>query len=228
MDKLRGLLEDLPEDLYNQVFTHASWSERRSDNYSRLAFLGDSVLGLAVTTWLYPRLEAERFGAGRLTKIRAQAVSGPACREVAERLGVPERLTANAPDGVGHAAETLVETERVLASITEAIIGACYLHLGYEQTAEAVVEAFQPEIEEALANPVDFKSTLQERLARRGALVEYDVAAENGPPHERIFEVAAMVDGSEIGRGSGRSKKHAEQEAAKRALDALHPTETPD
>ena len=115
MDKLRALLEELPDDLYNQVFTHASWSERRSDNYSRLAFLGDSVLGLAVTTWLYPRLEAERFGAGRLTKIRAQAVSGPACREVADRLGVPGRLTANAPDGVGHAAETLVETERVLA-----------------------------------------------------------------------------------------------------------------
>ncbi|MFL5846526.1 MAG: ribonuclease III family protein [Solirubrobacteraceae bacterium] len=225
MEKLRRLLEELPEDLYNQVFTHASWSERRSDNYSRLAFLGDSVLGLAVTTWLYPRLEAERFGAGRLTKIRAQAVSGPACREVAERLGVPQRLTANAPDGVGHAAETLVETERVLASITEAIIGACYLHLGYEQTADAVVEAFQPEIEEALANPVDFKSTLQERLARRGALVDYEVSAEHGPPHERIFDVAAMVDGEEVGRGSGRSKKHAEQEAAKRALDALHPTD---
>lgn len=228
MERLRALLEGLPEDLYSQVFTHASWSERRSDNYSRLAFLGDSVLGLAVTTWLYPRLEAERFGAGRLTKIRAQAVSGPACREVAERLGVPERLTANAPDGVGHAAETLVETERVLASITEAIIGACYLHLGYEQTAEAVVEAFQPEIEEALANPVDFKSTLQERLARRGALVEYDVAAEHGPPHERTFDVVAMVEGSEVGRGSGRSKKHAEQEAAKRALDALHPTDASD
>jgi ribonuclease-3 len=228
LDKLRGLLEELPEDLYNQVFTHASWSERRSDNYSRLAFLGDSVLGLAVTTWLYPRLEAERFGAGRLTKIRAQAVSGPACREVADRLRVPERLTANAPDGVGHAAETLVETERVLASIIEAIIGACYLHVGYEQTAEAVVEAFQPEIEEALENPVDFKSTLQERLARRGELVEYEVAAEHGPPHERIFDVVAMVGGAEKGRGTGRSKKHAEQEAAKQALDALHPIEDAD
>jgi ribonuclease III len=228
LDKLRGLLEELPEDLYNQVFTHASWSERRSDNYSRLAFLGDSVLGLAVTTWLYPRLEAERFGAGRLTKIRAQAVSGPACRTVAERLRVPDRLTANAPDGVGHAAETLVETERVLASITEAIIGACYLHVGYEQTAEAVVEAFQPEIEEALDNPVDHKSTLQERLARRGELVDYEVVAEHGPPHERTFDVAAMVGGSERGRGSGRSKKHAEQEAARIALEALHPTEDSD
>jgi len=225
LERLRRLLDELPEALYNQVFTHASWSERRSDNYSRLAFLGDSVLGLAVTTWLYPRLEAERFGAGRLTKIRAQAVSGPACREVAERLGVPARLTANAPEGVGHAAETLVETERVLASITEAIIGACYLHVGYGVTAEAVVEAFAPEIEEALANPVDHKSTLQERLARRGELVGYEIAAERGPPHERIFDVVAMVGDNEVGRGSGRSKKHAEQEAARQALDALHPTD---
>jgi ribonuclease III len=228
LQKLRDLLEELPEDLYSQVFTHASWSERRSDNYSRLAFLGDSVLGLAVTTWLYPRLEAERFGAGRLTKIRAQAVSGPACRDVADRLGVPERLKANAPDGIGHSAESLVETERVLASIIEAIIGACYLHSGYERTADAVVEAFVPEIEDALANPVDHKSTLQERLARRGELVDYEVAAEDGPPHERTFEVVALVAGDELGRGRGRSKKHAEQEAAREALDALHPTDEAD
>jgi ribonuclease-3 len=228
LQKLRDLLEELPEDLYSQVFTHASWSERRSDNYSRLAFLGDSVLGLAVATWLYPRLEAERFGAGRLTKIRAQAVSGPACRDVADRLGVPERLKANAPDGIGHSAESLVETERVLASIIEAIIGACYLHSGYERTADAVVEAFVPEIEDALANPVDHKSTLQERLARRGEVVEYEVAAEDGPPHERTFEVKALVGGDELGRGRGRSKKHAEQEAAREALDALHPTDEAD
>ena len=83
------------------MFTHASWTDRRSDSYSRLAFLGDSVLGLAVTSHLYPRLEAERYGAGRLTKIRAQSVSGPSCRAVAERLGVPERLAAAAPAGQG-------------------------------------------------------------------------------------------------------------------------------
>ena len=83
------------------MFTHASWTERRSDSYSRLAFLGDSVLGLAVTAALYPRLEAERYGAGRLTKIRAQTVSGPSCRAVAERLGVPDRLAAAAEVGVG-------------------------------------------------------------------------------------------------------------------------------
>src|SRR5690242_7507686 len=139
MELLRKLLEELPPELERQVFTHASWSERRSDSYSRLAFLGDSVLALAVTAHLYPRLEAERFGAGRLTKIRAQAVSGAACSRVAERLGLPERLRSAAPEALRENAAALVETERVLASVTEAVIGACYLHAGYERTAEAVV-----------------------------------------------------------------------------------------
>ena len=163
-----ALLEELPEELARQVFTHASWSERRSDSYARLAFLGDSVLALAVTTHLYPRLEAERFGAGRLTKIRAQAVSGASCRAVAERLALPQRLRAAAPRREETARRRWLETERVLASVIEAVIGACYLHTGYERTAEAVVEAFGPEIEQALEHPVDFKSALQELLARRG------------------------------------------------------------
>ena len=77
----------------------------------------------------------------------------------------------------------------------EAVIGACYLAYGFEPTAEAVREAFAPEIEQALERPADFKSALQERLARRGALVLYEVTAETGPPHERTFEVAATVDG---------------------------------
>ncbi len=221
MKLLYGLLEELPGELARQVFTHASWSERRSDSYARLAFLGDSVLALAVTTHLYPRLEAERFGAGRLTKIRAQAVSGPSCRSVAERLAVPERLHAAAPHDVRENAVALGETERVLASVIEAVIGACYLHAGYERTAEAVVEAFEPEIEQALENPVDFKSTLQEILAQRGAVVSYKVTAEHGPPHERTFEVSASVDGKLLGRGTGRSKKHAEQHAAREAVEKL-------
>jgi ribonuclease-3 len=221
VQKLRALLDDLPEDLRQQVFTHASWTEKRSDSYSRLAFLGDSVLGLAVTTFLFPRLEAERYGAGRLTKIRAQAVSGPSCRAVAERLGVPKRLRNQAPQGVGQSAASLVETERVLASVIEAVIGAVYLEKGYIETADAVVEAFMPEIERALEHPVDFKSTLQERLARRGLTVAYEVVAELGPPHDRTFEVVAVVEEDTLGRGSGRSKKHAEQGAAQTALETL-------
>ncbi len=225
MEQLRQLLEELPEELYRQVFTHASWSERRSDSYTRLAFLGDSVLGLAVTADLYPRLEAERFGAGRLTKIRAQAVSGTSCVAVAERLGIPERLQAAAPEGAGPSAATVIATNRVLASVTEAVIGACYLHVGYERTAAAVVEAFAPEVAEALEHPVDFKSTLQERLARAGDVVDYEVTAEHGPPHDRTFEVRASVGGKVVGSGSGRSKKAAEQAAARAALEAVGETE---
>ena len=220
-DQLRELLEQLPNELAGPVFTHASWTERRSESYERLAFLGDSVLALAITAHLYPRLEAEHFGAGRLTKIRAQAVSGRSCKTVAERLGIPERLQAAAPPGAAATAPALVQTERVLASVIEAVIGACFLAFGYERTAAAVVDAFAPEIEEALEHPVDFKSALQERLARRGALVTYDVIDEQGPPHDRTFEIKATIGGVEVGRGTGRSKKDAEQEAAQAALDAL-------
>ena len=126
------------------MFTHSSWTGRRADSYERLAFLGDSVLGLAITTHLYPRLEAEAYGAGRLTKIRAQTVSGRACRAVAERLGVPDRLRAAAPPGATTTVESLIATERVLASVIEAVIGACYLEFGYEPTAEAVVARSRP------------------------------------------------------------------------------------
>jgi ribonuclease III len=218
---LRELLEELPSDLSAPVFTHASWTSRRSDSYERLAFLGDSVLALAITSHLYPRLQADRFGPGRLTKIRAQAVSGRSCRTVAERLGVPDRLSQAAPAEVASTVPALITTERVLASVIEAVIGACFLAFGYERTAEAVVAAFAPEIENALEHPVDFKSALQERLARKGALVTYDVVDEQGPPHDRVFSVSATIGGVEVGRGRGRSKKDAEQEAAQVALEGL-------
>jgi ribonuclease-3 len=220
-DGLRELLAQLPEDLTAPVFTHASWTERRSESYERLAFLGDSVLALAVTAHLYPRLQADQFGAGRLTKIRAQAVSGRSCKAVAERLGIPRRLEAAAPADSAATVHALIGTERVLASVIEAVIGACFLAFGYDRTAAAVVEAFTPEIKDALENPVDFKSALQERLARKGELVTYDVIEEQGPPHDRVFQISATIGGVEVGRGTGRSKKDAEQEAAQAALEAL-------
>ena len=189
------------------MFTHASWTERRSESYERLAFLGDSVLGLAVTDYLYPRFEAERFGAGRLTKLRAQTVSGRSCMAVAERLGLPERLLAAAPQRTSSTARALVGTERVLASVMEAVIGACYLAYGFERTAAAVVEAFEPQVQEALDHPGDSKSALQELLARRGALVEYTVVERGGAaarPHLR-----GRGDG---GRGRGRPRIGPQQE----------------
>jgi ribonuclease-3 len=219
--KLAALLEELPDDLRRRALTHASWTGRRADSYERLAFLGDSVLALSVTAHLYPSLEADRFGAGQLTKIRAQAVSGRACRAVAQRLGLPDRIIAAAPPSAGPTVPALLATERVLASVIEAVIGACYLTFGYERTADAVVEAFGPELADALERPIDFKSRLQERLARRGELVSYAVVSEQGPPHERTFCIVAKIDGAEVGRGRGRSKKDAEQEAAHAALQAI-------
>jgi len=220
VDSLEELLAELPEDLRRQAFTHASWVDHRSDSYERLAFLGDVVLSLAVSTHLYPRFE--RQGAGRLTKVRAQAVSGASCANVARELDVPDSLRAAAPEGTtGRSAEMLVASERVLASICEAIIGAAYLAFGFERTAPAVVESFAEEIEEALEHPVDYKSVLQERLARRAEVVTYLTVAEDGPAHDRSFIAVAEVDGEELGRGEGKTKKGAEQEAALHALDRL-------
>jgi len=219
-ESLEDLLGELPDDLRRQAFTHASWVGQRADSYERLAFLGDVVLSLAVSTHLYPRFES--YGAGRLTKVRAQAVSGPSCARVALGLGVPDGLRAVAPEGTtGRSAEMLVGSERVLASVCEAVIGASYLAFGFDRTAPAVVESFEREIEEALEHPVDYKSVLQERLARRAEVVSYRTVSEEGPAHDRSFIAVAEVEGEELGRGEGKTKKGAEQEAALQALDAL-------
>src|SRR4051795_11501346 len=218
-ESLEELLPGLPGGLRRQAFTHSSWGEHRAEAYERLAFLGDVVLSLAVSDHLYPRFE--RYGAGRLTKVRAQAVSGPSCARVARHLGVADELRRAAPEGTGRTADMLVDSERVLASVCEAIIGAAYLSFGLDRTAPAVVESFKGEIEQALENPVDYKSVLQERLARRAEVVTYRTVSEEGPAHDRSFIAVAEVDGQELGRGEGRTKKAAEQEAALHALDSL-------
>jgi ribonuclease III len=218
---LAGLIGELPADLRTQALTHSSWTERRVDSYERLAFLGDSVLGLAVATELFERFEG--LASGGLTKVHNQAVSGVSCAEVGRRLGVPEMLRANEPDDLTGAipAEVLLDGERPLPEATEALIGACYVAFGFERTAEAVAAAFEPRIEHASETRIDFKSALQELLARRGARVSYEVIAATGPPHKRTFEVEAIVDSERIGEGVGRSKKAAEQVAAEQALKQL-------
>ena len=214
---LAGLIEDLPQDLRLQALTHSSWTEDRTASYERLAFLGDSVLGLAVAAEVFARFPD--VDSGRLTKIHNQAVSGVSCAEVGRLLGVPEMLRAVEEAAAGIPVETLLGGERPLPEVTEALIGACFLAFGFERTAAAVAEAFEPRIEISAETRIDFKSALQELLARRGAHVSYEVLGEAGPPHDRTFEVAAVLDGEEVGRGSGRSKKAAEQVAAEQALE---------
>jgi ribonuclease III len=177
------------------------------------------VLSIAVSRAVFPRFE--RSSAGRLTKIRAQAVSRRSCVEVAYALQVHERVLGAAPAGYEQQAGRLIESGSVLAEALEAGIGACFLEFGFEQTADAVAEAFEPQIANAIANMSDFKSELQERLAQQGEFVSYRVVSEEGPPHERRFETVAEVDGGTVGRGIGRSKKESEQAAAREALENM-------
>lgn len=216
---LAALIAALPDALRAQALTHSSWADHRAESYGRLAFLGDSILGLAVAEELYRRLP--RSDIGRLTKVHGQAVSGRACAEIAAALEIPGMLVAAAPqaDDAGIEVEVLLASERAMASIVEAMIGACYLEHGFESTAAATVAAFEPEIALASETLLDFKSALQEQLARSGASVGYAVVDESGPAHERSFEVEASVNGVVLGRGSGRSKKAAEQAAAQQALE---------
>jgi ribonuclease-3 len=218
--RLAELFADTPEELRRQALSHSSWVEKRTDSYGRLAFVGDSVLGLSVAALLFE--EHPDADIGELTKILNQAVSGRACAEVARDLGLPELLSARAPgEGEGLPVETLLASERTLASVCEAVIGACYLAHGFGPTADAVVEAFEEEVAHATRERLDFKSELQERLARDGETVSYEVAQEEGPPHARRFSIRATVGGDEIALGTGRSKKEAEQAAAQRALERL-------
>ncbi len=218
---LSALIGELPAELRAQALTHSSWTERRIDSFERLAFLGDSVLGLAVATDLFERFAG--VDSGGLTKVHNQAVSGVACAEVGRWLGVPEMLRENEPEGIAGAipAAVLLEGERPLPEATEALIGACYVAFGFARTAAAVAAAFEPRIEHASETRIDFKSALQELLARRGARVSYEVIAATGPPHRRTFEVEAIVDSERVGEGAGRSKKAAEQVAAEQALKLL-------
>ncbi|KAB2853612.1 MAG: ribonuclease III, partial [Bauldia sp.] len=149
-----------------------------------------------------------------------------ALQETAEGGGTLDRLAGMierlAPDdGNAVSARTLVSSEHRLAEVCEALIGACFEAHGFDATAPAVVAAFEGQIEHAQSRRIDFKSALQERLARDGATVSYEVTDESGPAHERRFEVRAVVDGEEVGAGSGRSKKEAEQAAAERALELI-------
>jgi len=217
---LAELFADTPEELRRQALSHSSWVEHRTDAYGRLAFLGDSVLGLAVASELFRRHPDADIG--ELTRILNQAVSQRACVTVANEVGLPDLLRAQEPElttGIG--VDTLTASDRTVASVCESVIGACYLAHGFEATAASVIDAFSGEIDYARRERLDFKSELQERLARDGTVVSYEIVSEAGPPHDRVFEVRATVAGDEIGAGSGRSKKEAEQAAAERALEKL-------
>jgi ribonuclease III len=202
------------------VFTHSSWAPDRASSYERLEFLGDSVLELAIARALYDRYPES--SEGKLAKIRSHVVSRASCAVVARELDLGRRLVDRAAGLVpGEELERLARNRNVLAALLEASLAALYLQHGFEPIEPPIVAAFEGRITYALTTHVDHKTELQEELARRGRQVAYAVLEVTGPPHDRTFTCAALIDGEEAGVGTGRSKKAAEQAAARQALDRL-------
>jgi ribonuclease-3 len=172
------------------------------------------VLGFVLARALYDRYPD--FTEGQLSKIRAHVVSRRSCAIVAGELGLDQRLEES-----GDIPDDLRRSTNVLAALMEAVLAGLYLERGLDEISGAIVAAFESRIEEALHEPVDHKTTLQEELAKRGQRVEYVTLSTDGPPHDRTFTCAALVDGQQVGSGVGRTKKDAEQEAALEALEGL-------
>jgi ribonuclease-3 len=177
------------------------------------------VLELALAHHLYDRFPD--FDEGQMAKIRSHVVSRASCAVVARELGLGERLVAAADPQYGDETKRLASNRNVLAAVLEAAIAALYLEHGFEAVAPPIVGAFEGRIEYALTNQVDHKTELQEQLARMGRSVSYALLNAEGPPHNRTFTSAAVIDGEEAGVGRGSSKKAAEQNAAKEALARL-------
>jgi ribonuclease III len=218
---LAELIAALPTERAAAAFTHTSWAGERSDSYERLEFLGDSVLELALAHELYNRFPD--FDEGQMAKIRSHVVSRASCAVVARELGLGERLIEAGGEAAGGELARLAGNSNVLAAVLEAALAALYLEHGFEAIAPAVVAAFESRIDFALTNQVDHKTELQETLARSGRSVSYALLNADGPPHNRTFTSAAVIDGEEAGVGRGSSKKAAEQNAAKEALSRLAP-----
>jgi ribonuclease III len=221
--ELERLIDALPPERIEHVFTHTSWAPDRASSYERLEFLGDSVLELAIAKELYDRYPDA--SEGRLAKIRSHVVSRQSCAAVARELHLGERLgEAAGKELAGDELGRIVKSGNVSAALLEAAIAALFLEHGYEEIAPAIVAAFSDRIEYARTTHVDHKTELQEALAKSGRSVTYAVLAIEGPAHERFFSCAAQIDGEELGTGTGRTKKDAEQAAAKMALAAIGAT----
>lgn len=198
---------------------HRSWCAETPGTQSneRLEFLGDAVLGLVVTDHVfrtYPLLPE-----GHLAQVRAAVVNAGALAEVAETLDLGRDLLL----GKGEDASGGREKPSILADAMEAVIGAVYLDGGWDAAADLVMRLLADRIVEAAAGPGghDFKTRLQELSARQfDQLPRYDVVGE-GPDHAKRFSAVVFLAGEAVGTGEGRSKKQAEQGAARVAWETL-------
>ncbi len=198
---------------------HRSWCAETSGELSneRLEFLGDAVLGLVVTDHVFRTYPA--LPEGHLAQVRAAVVNAGVLAEVAEGLELGRALLL----GKGEDSSGGREKPSILADAMEAVIGAVYLDGGWEAADALVMGLLGERIVEAAAGPGghDFKTRLQELAARQfDDLPRYDVSAD-GPDHAKTFSATVYVDGSACGNGQGRSKKQAEQSAARNAWQLL-------
>lgn len=198
--------------LLRLALTHASTG--KPENNERLEFLGDAVLGLVVSTELH---EAWDLREGEMAKVRAAVVNEATLAAVARTLGIGDAVLMSR----GEEASGGRGKPSILADAMEALIGAVYLDGGLEAARRVVLGRWRPVIAERAARPGerDYKTRLQEVLAREGALPVYDVTG-SGPDHSRVFEAAVRVGDEILGRGGGSSKKRAQQAAARDALEA--------
>lgn len=204
--------------LLRLALTHRSVSAddpSRNDN-ERLEFLGDAVLQLVVTDYLYTAYP--QLSEGQLAKVRAAVVSRPTLASVARSIGVGEHVElAPGEERTGGRSK-----DSILADAVEALIGAIYLDSGLETARSVIMSHWSTVIAERAKSPgvKDYKTRLQEHLAKDGQTPVYTVQGA-GPDHNRTFTARVTVDGFELGVGMGRSKKAAEQAAAQRALAIL-------
>ncbi len=199
--------------LYEAALTHTSYAnENGVKSYERLEYLGDAVLELIISEYLYKNTDYEE---GKMTKYRSHYVCENANFEYSTRLGLNEYLR------LGHGEEEQGGKYRkaIVADIFESFIGAIYLDLGYDEAKKFIYKHVIPLIEDKTIDFFDdYKSVLQELVQTDKKSLEYVIVNESGPAHDKLFTVEVKIDNIVYGRGSAKSKKEAEQIAA---LDAL-------
>jgi ribonuclease-3 len=207
------------QELLWESLSHRSWCAEHPGHVSneRLEFLGDAVLGLVVTDHLFR--SHRDLPEGELAKARASVVSSATLAEVADEIGLGACLLL----GKGEDQSGGREKPSILADATEALIGAVYLDRGYGAARRLVMDLLAERLELAAAGPggQDFKTRLQELCARRFELPPVYAVSEEGPDHAKRFWARVSVDGTDLGEGEGRSKKQAEQAAARRAWEVI-------
>jgi ribonuclease III len=219
-------LIDVPFDdpaLLEMALTHRSWAfEHQAKPNERLEFLGDAVLALVVTDEVFHAHPEEQEG--RLAKVRSAAVKTGSLATIARELGLGRYVKL----GRGEAASGGHDKDSILADTLEAVIGAVYLDRGFATAYDLVQRLFGERLAEVaeLEAALDYKTSLQELAASTYDQLPQYVVRDEGPDHEKLFRAEVHVDGRVVGQGQGRSKKQAEQRAAREAFRTLH--ETPD